>query len=131
MVMLKKRAQGNKYYRPALNGETLALMTGQGNMAEGMNDHYMGIKSFWFLAMREHLHCHFLLGGIIAVGTGIPPPCLRSIISKQVESSELGNSFYYFLWKNFFFPVENYWENIDPNGFYVKSSILIQYCTCW
>ena len=36
----------NKYYRPALNGETLALMTAQGTMAEGMNDHYMGIKSF-------------------------------------------------------------------------------------
>ena len=36
----------NKYYRPALNGETLAFMTGPGAMAEGMSDHYMGIKSF-------------------------------------------------------------------------------------
>jgi len=32
------------------------------------------------------------VGGLIAVGAGIPPPCLRSIISKQVESSELGKS---------------------------------------
>ncbi|XP_020603497.1 solute carrier family 46 member 3-like [Orbicella faveolata] len=33
------------------------------------------------------------VGGLIAVGAGIPPPCLRSIISKQVESSELGTTF--------------------------------------
>ena len=28
--------------------------------------------------------------GLVAVGSGMPFPCLRSFLSKQVESSELG-----------------------------------------
>ena len=48
----------------------------------------------------------------MAVGAGIPPPCLRSIISKQVESSELGNSFYRFFSKKAFFLSRFFvWEN--------------------
>ena len=42
----KTCAQGNEYYRPVLNIETLRLMKGQGTMAEGVSDHYMGIQGF-------------------------------------------------------------------------------------
>ncbi|KAJ7365403.1 hypothetical protein OS493_005510 [Desmophyllum pertusum] len=31
--------------------------------------------------------------GLIAIGAGLPPPCLRSIVSKQVDASELGTTF--------------------------------------
>jgi len=33
------------------------------------------------------------IGGLLAIGSGMPPPCLRSMLSKQVESSELGTMF--------------------------------------
>ena len=52
----------------------------------------MSIGCFVFLALASTKLLMFV-GGLFAVGTGIPAPCLRSVLSKQVESSELGTMF--------------------------------------
>ena len=38
------------------------------------------------------VYLDFLVGGLIAIGAGVTPPCMRSMISKQVDSSEQGKN---------------------------------------
>ncbi|XP_078350899.1 lysosomal proton-coupled steroid conjugate and bile acid symporter SLC46A3-like [Oculina patagonica] len=52
----------------------------------------ISIGFYVFLGLASTKWMMFV-GALIAVASGIPPPCLRSIVSKQVESSELGTTF--------------------------------------
>lgn len=50
------------------------------------------IVFYVFLALASKKWMMFV-AGLVAVGSGMPFPCLRSFLSKQVESSELGTLF--------------------------------------
>lgn len=52
----------------------------------------ISIGQYIFLGFASNKWMMFV-GGLIAIGAGITPPCMRSMISKQVEPSEQGTTF--------------------------------------